>query len=105
MPKPLCNNCGLVACPVGRGCAPLAHAWLEQRTHTPLVPCSTHGGGTTPHSQHSPTYGLFPIIGGRALINIRKLTHIFIERVRCLQAHEILKGLDEVRVFTLSSAY
>ena len=26
--------------------APLAHAWLEQRTHNPLVPCSTHGGGT-----------------------------------------------------------
>ena len=27
--------------------APLAHAWLEQRTHNPLVPCSTHGGGTS----------------------------------------------------------
>ncbi len=26
---------------------PLAHAWLEQRTHNPLVPCSTHGGPTT----------------------------------------------------------
>ena len=26
--------------------APLAHAWLEQRSHKPLVPCSTHGGGT-----------------------------------------------------------
>ncbi len=25
---------------------PLAHAWLEQRTHNPLVPCSTHGGPT-----------------------------------------------------------
>jgi hypothetical protein len=25
---------------------PLAHAWLEQRTHNPLVPCSTHGRPT-----------------------------------------------------------
>src|SRR5690606_38891753 len=46
MREPLCNNCGLASRPAGRGWAPLAHAWLEQRTHNPLVPCSTHGGGT-----------------------------------------------------------
>ena len=33
--------------------APLAHAWLEQRTHNPLVPCSTHGGGTRYENSHS----------------------------------------------------
>ena len=31
---------------------PLAHAWLEQRTHNPLVPSSTLGGPTNP-SRHS----------------------------------------------------
>jgi len=25
----------------------IAHAWLEQRTHNPLVLCSTHSGPTT----------------------------------------------------------
>jgi hypothetical protein len=29
-----------------RGYAPLAHAWLEQRTHNPLVRSSTLRGGT-----------------------------------------------------------
>src|SRR5690606_22786134 len=48
--------------------APLAHAWLEQRTHNPLVPCSTHGGGTTEYfnvinALREPT-GLYPINGG-----------------------------------------
>jgi hypothetical protein len=31
---------------------PLAHAWLEQRTHNPLVPCSTHGRPTTNKQQN-----------------------------------------------------
>ena len=34
---------------------PLAHAWLEQRTHNPLVPCSTHGGPTN-YSQMSKAF-------------------------------------------------
>ncbi|MFM2435693.1 MAG: hypothetical protein RL063_1674, partial [Pseudomonadota bacterium] len=29
-----------------KGFGPLAHAWLEQRTHNPLVLCSTHRGAT-----------------------------------------------------------
>ncbi len=42
-----CDNAWLIAS------GPLAHAWLEQRTHNPLVPCSTHGGATRIHVAHS----------------------------------------------------
>ncbi len=34
---------------------PLAHAWLEQRTHNPLVPGSTPGGPTIPAIRNPPS--------------------------------------------------
>ncbi len=36
---------------------PLAHARLEQRTHNPLVPCSTHGRPTNLRGWGRSAYG------------------------------------------------
>ena len=47
-------------CAIIAGCrAPLAHAWLEQRTHNPLVPCSTHGGGTSTYKAFEKSKAFF----------------------------------------------